>query len=88
MQTGGRLSRSRQTVAPLSSISDKLDRAAFAIGSLSCSLLLASLLSACQALTTEEKLRHRSIVCVYTRQGEICEKEKDDASLPLPVTAP
>lgn len=75
MQTGGRLSRSRQTVAPLSSISDKLDRAAFAIGSLSCSLLLASILSSCQTLTTEEKLKHRAVECVYTRLGEICEEK-------------
>ena len=57
----------------------QIEDAALAIGSLSCSLLLASVLSACQTLTTEEKLRHKSVVCVYSPTGEICEKQEKPA---------
>lgn len=63
-------------------MAEKLDRAALAIGSLSCGLLLCSLLVACAEIrTTEEKLSHLAVECVYTRLGEICEKEDGDEKL-------
>lgn len=67
---------------------NKLDNAALAIGSLSCAMLLGSVLSACSDMrTTEEKLRHRAVECVYTADGKVCKEDKD-ASIPVPVTAP
>lgn len=67
---------------------NKLDDAALAIGSLSCVIVLASIVSACARLTTEEKLSHLAVECVYTRLGEICEKERPDESVPVPQSAP
>lgn len=56
----------------------KLDNVALAIGSLSCAMLLGSVLSACSDMrTTEEKLRHRAIECVYTADGKVCEEGKE-----------
>lgn len=67
----------------------RLGHIALAIGSLSCAMLLGSALSACSDMrTVEEKLRHRAVKCVITRLGDVCEKEKGDASVPVPVTAP
>lgn len=58
---------------------NKLDNAALAIGSLSCVIVLASIVSACARLTTEEKLRHKSIRCVTERGVEICKGVGDGA---------
>lgn len=54
-----------------------LDRAAYIAGTLSCAILIASALSACQALReTEELLRHKAVECVYTDKGKICKEGK------------
>lgn len=67
---------------------NKLDNAAIAIGSLSCLMLLGSALSACSDMrTTEEKLLHLAVECVYTADGKVCKEDKD-ASISIPVTTP
>lgn len=45
-------------------------------------LLILSLSACADRMTVEEKLKHRSIVCVYTPTGEICEKEKPNERVP------
>lgn len=55
----------------------RLDRAAYAIGCLSCAASLLAMLSACADMrTVDELLKHRAVECVYTDKGKICKEGK------------
>lgn len=58
---------------------NKLDRAARAIGCLSCIATAAAMLSACADLrTVDELLKHKAVRCLYVDGKKVCKEKSDD----------